>query len=711
MACEVFMSDNGYLSFELEIGAGKDRDYPLNVVNSPAGNADGLMHFPYDKSELDSFIESIREVLRRSISGRNLQPADDQVTQAQEEPSLQVRGQELFNALFRDDILSIYNQSRGIAEEKGKDLRIILRIKSPEMNLVPWELLYDRQNNSYLCLRDSPIVRYLQVGRPVKSLKVKAPLRILGLISNPKNLAELDVENEKKRVNDALKDLQAKGLVELKWVKGQTWEDLLRELKGTWHVFYYIGHGAFDPDSNSGLIALQTGDGNYMNASQLGTLIADQKKLRLVLLNSCEGALGSELDIFSSTAATLVQSGIPAVLAMQTKVSDRAAIRFAQYLFEGLSMGKPLESAVTDGRKAMYVGASETVEWMIPVLYMRSKDSVLFSLKKPDLNGARPELEKVAGILDSMGFKIDDCVCGQGPMKGKAFFFKGDKFVRYDWEKGQVDPGFPALIKNGFHGMPAGFAEGSDAILEGDGPHAGKAFFFKGDQYVRYDWENDQVDPGYPAPFAKDWNGMPPGFEGRFDAAISGRGPFKGKAYFFKGDQYVRYDWDNGKADPGYPISTTVGWQNMPLGFTGGFDAVINGEGQYSGKAFFFKGDKFVRYDWMNDQVDPDYPKSTFDWQSLFIPPWTGDWDTSLGIMQLRQFGEDIMGRYTQKSGRIQGKVLGNNLSGSWYQAPSYELPQDSGGINLIMAQDKASFIGNWWSSGGAQGRVEGKRI
>ena len=30
-------------------------------------------------------------------------------------------------------------------------------------------------------------------------------------------------------------------------------------------------------------------------------------------------------------------------------------------------------------------------------------------------------------------------------------------------------------------------------------------------------------------------------------------GPFAGKCYFFKGVKYIRYDWTSDKADPGYP--------------------------------------------------------------------------------------------------------------------------------------------------------------
>ena len=102
------------------------------------------------------------------------------------------------------------------------------------------------------------------------------------------------------------------------------------------------------------------------------------------------------------------------------------------------------------------------------------------------------------------------------------------------------------------------------------------------------------------------------GFTGGLDAALDGSGPHSGKAYFFKGDQYVRWDWATDKADPGYPKSIAE-W-NLPSGFTGGFDAALNGGGPYSGKAYIFKGNQYVRWDWATDKVDPGYPKSIAEW-------------------------------------------------------------------------------------------------
>ena len=58
--------------------------------------------------------------------------------------------------------------------------------------------------------------------------------------------------------------------------------------------------------------------------------------LRLVVLNSCEGARTTLTDPYAGVATTLVQLGVPAVVAMQFEISDRAAIVFAEELYTNL---------------------------------------------------------------------------------------------------------------------------------------------------------------------------------------------------------------------------------------------------------------------------------------------------------------------------------------------------------------------------------------
>ncbi len=147
-----------------------------------------------------------------------------------------------------------------------------------------------------------------------------------------------------------------------------------------------------------------------------------------------------------------------------------------------------------------------------------------------------------------------------------------------------------------------------DAALKGEGKYAGKAYFFKGDQYLRYDWNIDAVDPGYPLPIAGNWPGIPDSIARGIDAALNGEGKYAGKAYFFKEGQYLRYDWNIDAVDSGYPLPIAGNWTGMPDSFSRGIDAALNGEGKYAGKAYFFKGDQYLRYDWNIDAVDSGYP-------------------------------------------------------------------------------------------------------
>ena len=98
----------------------------------------------------------------------------------------------------------------------------------------------------------------------------------------------------------------------------------------------------------------------------LANLVGDQVQLQLVVLNSCQGARTTMADPFAGVATTLIQSGVPAVVAMQFEISDDAAIVFAEELYTNL-IGRqdPIDAAVAEARKAIFVEIDE-VEWATP---------------------------------------------------------------------------------------------------------------------------------------------------------------------------------------------------------------------------------------------------------------------------------------------------------------------------------------------------------
>lgn len=197
---------------------------------------------------------------------------------------------------------------------------------------------------------------------------------------------------------------------------------------------------------------------------------------------------------------------------------------------------------------------------------------------------------------------------GEGPFFGKGYFFRGSQYLRYDYGDDLPDAGYPKDIAANWHGLPQGFRSSFDATVNGQKGFAGKLYFFKGDQYVRYDWATDRTDPGYPKPIVANWHGLPAGFTSSFDSAVTGKGPFSGKAYFMKGNQYIRYDWATDRTDPGYPRPIAGNWPGLPTGFTSNMQAVMNGQKGFEGKFYIFIGGSYARYDWATDHADPGYP-------------------------------------------------------------------------------------------------------
>lgn len=357
--------------FDIEIGPAADGRYPVAVLNSPSGQARAAMDFPWGPAELAARLAGLED----AVLGGSAAAGQDART----------FGSQLFDALLTGEVRTVYDRSRQAVAAPGEGLRLKLRVNAPELATVPWEFLYDPRAGEFLALsRLTPIVRYLELPLGEQTLAVKPPLRILAMVAGPDGAPPLDVAREKARLEQAVQPLQAAGQVELVWLEGQTWRSLQAAMQaGPWHVFHFVGHAAFDSRGGEGILLLAGDDGRAapVSSSQLAGLLADHRTLRLAVLNACEGARGSEQSRFSSIAAGLVRRGLPAVLAMQYEISDRAAIEFTASFYGALAAGLPIDAAVSEARKAIDLALSGSLEWGTPLLTMRTPDGVLWDVQ------------------------------------------------------------------------------------------------------------------------------------------------------------------------------------------------------------------------------------------------------------------------------------------------------------------------------------------
>ena len=135
---------------------------------------------------------------------------------------------------------------------------------------------------------------------------------------------------------------------------------------------------------------------NEVTGDELGGFMQDEKSLRLVVLNSCEGARASHVDPFSGVASALLRCGIPAVIGMQAEITDEAAVTFSDRLYTALAQGFPIDAALAQSRRAI-VAAGKDVEFGTPVLFMRVADGKIFDITGP---APPPPLGRLEAELD-----------------------------------------------------------------------------------------------------------------------------------------------------------------------------------------------------------------------------------------------------------------------------------------------------------------------
>jgi hypothetical protein len=350
-----------FVDFELLIERVENR-CRARVLRSPAGTGAGPLFDLPDEDEPEP--PRHQTEIRKQDGERHVL-----VVHSTEGSSAGDYGRRLFQLVFAGSVLDLWRESLGSA---GNSLRLRIRLDAdPDLLAVPWEL-FDDPARGILAI-ERPVVRSLEGPIVPWPLAVRAPLRVLAILSSPSDLTSLDGEHEWRKLDQMLGPLVANEQVILERLVQPTPERVANCWReNEWQVLHFVGHGL------GGSLILEDPQGGAwaMGAQKLGTLFHPES-LRLVVLNACEGAcLESRDDPFSGVAQLLVKKGVPAVIAMQKEMSDKAAVDFAVHFYRALSRRLPVDAALFDVRRELH--RQHTEEWHVPVLYLSSRSGEIF---------------------------------------------------------------------------------------------------------------------------------------------------------------------------------------------------------------------------------------------------------------------------------------------------------------------------------------------
>jgi hypothetical protein len=255
-----------YDELKLRIGPGEGGAYQVVAFGPDGSTASGTFALPFDETQLDNFVLRIGRPRRGVRAYRSSQMEDAKHF-----------GSQLFDALISGAVHDVYLGARRVAEQNDKGLRLTLYLTDvPALMEVPWEFLYDRP--AFLAQSIyTPVVRSLDLKTVRPPRKLTLPLRILGMVSCPQGFDTLDVERERRNLAKALGPLEREGMVELRWLEKATLSALEEAVSAPEevHVLHYIGHGAYDARTESGILVLENSNGHphEVTGEELGSLL------------------------------------------------------------------------------------------------------------------------------------------------------------------------------------------------------------------------------------------------------------------------------------------------------------------------------------------------------------------------------------------------------------------------------------------------------
>ena len=326
-----------------------ERRFDVAVLRSPAGGSDPVERkIPVDLAILLTKLE------RRLL----------------DIPALITLGEALADLLLPDSLRDLFTRSLDLLlPDQG--LRLRLHLPSGLAD-IPWEYMYvpragdtkerDKDVTGFLSLDPRiSIVRHERLSVPGEFDQTPRQRRILATFASPEGgFARLDLEREKSELTTILQG--ATGL------KLDFWEharhaDLQNHLATGVDIFHFAGHGDFDAEMGAMPLTIQ-GQGALIfegGSREAVPVPADQFAanlsgygVQLVVLGACLTGRRDGYNRWSGVVAALMEVGIPAAVAMQYKISDRAAIRFMTGFYSALATGMPLDRAVLTGRLAVF---------------------------------------------------------------------------------------------------------------------------------------------------------------------------------------------------------------------------------------------------------------------------------------------------------------------------------------------------------------------
>jgi len=178
--------------------------------------------------------------------------------------------------------------------------------------------------------------------------------------------------------------LRRSGLVQIDFTENGSLAALRRKIDDNdYHILHFSGHGNYDEETGVGTLLLEHDlslqSKETDGAEFASALLKPDHTIPLVVLSSCKTSQGN----FAGVTASLLQKGIPGVVAMAMSIADGYATGFTAHFYERLAHRKTVLESFRDAvehirsepfnEEMKKRGTYAPLQWLIPNLYLNQE--------------------------------------------------------------------------------------------------------------------------------------------------------------------------------------------------------------------------------------------------------------------------------------------------------------------------------------------------
>ena len=358
---------------------------PQSLRDSERDNSDKVSDFELELQGLGGTAYRVRinsiafgSNTVQQISGRTKLDAAELL----DNTSTEDYGQALGTALFADEkVRQAWHSAEAIAKAIGAKLRLRLLIdaEATALHSIRWETL------SFFHGADCWFSRYIASSNAKSTVaRPKSRLKALVVIANPTELANgigemqaVPVEAEVARATAFFKAILNKEPDMLASGGKASLPAIIDHLQNGYDIVYLVCHGALIDDNPTLLLEKSSGQADFVEAKDLVQAIQNlNAPPSLIVLASCQSAgTGDTENALTALGPLLAAAGVPAVLAMQGKISMSTVAEFMPRFFAELKEDGRIDRAMAISR--CEIARNHRDYWM-PILFMRLKNGHLW---------------------------------------------------------------------------------------------------------------------------------------------------------------------------------------------------------------------------------------------------------------------------------------------------------------------------------------------